>query len=175
MHIFIQRLEVATTTSERGTKGNHYSMTIQFRLQSILKLRQYKRELERLSVASARKNHAELLAKRDDISQKRHELICELRQMNQNEVWIVDQIGSRQRHIEILNQQLLIANTMIEKAESNVAECLARLISADQAATALERLANRNFADFQGKQAKIETRQFDELAQTDRSASEKVR
>ena len=143
-------------------------MPFQFRLESVLKLRQHQREQERQSVVLSRERHAEFAAKSDAIRQKRLAVINELRQMTQDDVWVVDQVHLRQNHLEILNQDLLNAEADIARAESHLAECLNRLIAADQAACALERLAELQRAEFSRKQARIEVRNFEELARPDR-------
>ena len=144
------------------------SMQFQFRLESVLKLRQHERERQRQSVTLARQKHAEYTAKRDDITQSRLAVIKELRQMNRDDVWVVDQVNLRQNHIEILNQDLLNVEADIARADSHLAECLKRLISADQAACALERLAELQRAEFHKNEARIEARNFDDLARPDR-------
>jgi flagellar export protein FliJ len=143
-------------------------MTFQFRLESVLKLRQHERERQRQSVTLARQRHAEFTAKRDDITQARLAVIKELRQMNRDDVWAVEQIHLRQNHVEILNQDLLDAESDVVRAESDLAECLKRLISADQAASALERLAELQRAEFLKNDARIEARNFDDLVRPDR-------
>ncbi len=143
-------------------------MMFQFRLESVLKLRQYERERQRQSVVLARERHAEFAAKRDAISQSRLAVIKELRQMNRDDVWVVDQVNLRQNHIEILNQGLLNAEADVVRAESQLAECLKRLISADQAACALERLAELQRTEFHKNEARIEARNLEDIARPDR-------
>ena len=143
-------------------------MTFQFRLESVLKLRQHERERERQSVTLARNIHVESSAKRDGITQRRLAVISELRQMNRDNVWVVDQIQLRQNHIEILNQDLFNAEADLAKAESHLAECLQRLISADKAASALERLAEIQRAEFHQKEARFEARTVEDLAKSER-------
>ena len=142
-------------------------MPFQFRLESVLKLRQLERERQRQSVTFARLRHAEFAAKRDAITEARLAVIDELRQMNRDDAWIVDQVHLRQNHIEILNRDLLNAETDVARAESNLAECLKRLIAADQAACVLERLAELQRAEFHKNEARIEARNFEDLARPD--------
>ena len=157
-----RELTIAEDTYERRP------MLFQFRLESVLKLRQREREHERQSAAFARKRHAEFIARRDTIVQKRLSVISELRQMTCAEVWVSDHVQRRQSHIEILNQDLLRAEVDVAIAETQLAECLKRLISADQAARALERLAELQSAEFRRKEDGIELRRFEDLAKPDR-------
>ena len=143
-------------------------MTFHFRLESVLKLRQHERERERQIVAQARRRHGEVTSKKEAIAQARFEVISELRQMKLDDIWVVDQIQSRQCHIEILNQELRRAEADIASAELLLAECLKRLISADQAACSLERLAELQRTEFHRIEAKNEARSIDDLAKPDR-------
>ena len=140
----------------------------QFRLESVLKLRQREREHERQASALARKRYAESTATRDSIAQKRQSVIGELRQMNCEDAWVVDHIHRRQNHIEILNQDLISAEADVSKAETHLSACLKRLISADQAASALERLAELQFAEFRRNKEQIELRRTEDFAKPDR-------
>ncbi|MEI8021181.1 MAG: hypothetical protein WCH39_23445 [Schlesneria sp.] len=143
-------------------------MPFQFRLEAVLKLRQRECERQRQSVTLARQKHAEDTARREFITRARLAVIDELRQMNRDDVWDVDQIQLRQNHIEILNQDLLHVEADVAKAESHLAECLKRLISADQAVGALERLAEMQRVEFHKNEARIEARNLEDLARPDR-------
>ncbi len=143
-------------------------MTFRFRFESVLKLRQHERERERQTVAQARRSHAEVIAKKDAIVQKRMTTISELRQMSVGDIWIVDQIQSRQAHIEILNQELFHVEVDLAKAESHLAKCLKHLIAADQAVCSLERLAEHQRTEFDRTEAKIEARFLDDIASPNR-------
>ena len=142
-------------------------MMFQFRLESVLKLRQLERERERQTVARARCRHAEATEKKEALGQARLEVVSELRRMNLGEVWFIDQIQSRQSHIEILDQELLKADAEVARMELHLAECLKRLISADQAACALERLAELQRAEFHKNEARIEARNVEDLVRPD--------
>lgn len=129
-----------------------------------MKLREHERDLQQQRVAAARIWHAELIAERDELANQRASVLAELRAMNEGTSLSVTQVIHRQRHAEQLGKALVVAETAVVEATSQVKSNLNRLILADQAVRGLELLAERQLAEYQKSQAKIAIQEYDDFA-----------
>jgi len=134
-------------------------MAFHFRLQTVLKVRQRERDLQQQSVARARACHAKCVADRELIASDRTIVMDELRRFNEGETWTLDQVLHRQRHAEQLGQALELAEVTVVESSSQLQNSLERLVIANQSVQALERLAERQFAEYQDFQAKSAARE----------------
>ena len=124
-------------------------MSFQFRLHSVLKLRQQQRDVERQSVALAKLVHAENVAKQSELTSIRRAAIDELRVCNDGDAWKADWVASRQRHAEQLQEALVLAEAAVAEAESQLQWKLKRLVASNQAVRVLEQLCERQYSEFQ--------------------------
>ncbi len=139
-------------------------MSFQFRLQSVLKLRQHERDVQRQLFAAASDLRTAKIAERNWLMEDRIAVLNELRSMNDDHSWPVAQVVHRQRHAEQLLRELAIAEADVVEADAQLEICLNRLILADRAVRGLERLEERQLADYQITQARIESQEFDDIA-----------
>ena len=169
-------------------------MTFQFRLSTVLKVREYERNLHRQSVSMARETHSQCLADCHCIASERTALLAELRELNDGdsmpEGWRVigggwraelrepndgkslplDKIALRQRHAEQLRLQLEMAEIAADDAARNLERCLKSLILANRSVQVLEHLAERQLAEFAKSEARAEAREFDDFVNGSRRA-----
>lgn len=124
-------------------------MPFQFRLQAVLNLRQQQRDLCQLSVANARETHDRCVERLNNLASHRQAVMEDLRRMNDEAQWTTDLVMHHQRHASQLGEAIKLATTAIAEALSQLRSCREQLLAADQAVRALEKLAERRFADYQ--------------------------
>jgi len=134
-------------------------MSFHFRLQTVLKVRQRERDVQQQLVAKARTVHAKCIADRNLLASHRETVIGELRSLNEQEAWSLDQVLHRQRHAEQLGHALAIAEATVVDASFQLESGIERLVIADQSVRALERLAERQFAEYQDRKTKSAARE----------------
>ena len=145
-------------------------MTFQFRLSTVLKVREYERNLHRQSVSMARETHSQCLADCHCIASERTALLAELRELNDGDSLPIDKIANRRRHAEQLSHQLELAEIAADDAARNLERCLKSLILANRSVQVLEHLAERQLAEFAKSEARAEAREFDDFVNGSRRA-----
>ena len=129
-------------------------MRFRFRLNSVLALRQRERDIKQQLVARARADLAKLISDRDRLSDARRAVMDSLRILNGDSRWDVDQVIHRQRHATQLGTELNLAEAAIIDGRADLQTCLMQLVAVNQAVAALEKLAERRFAEHQESLAK---------------------
>lgn len=122
-------------------------MKFHFRLKSVLATRMREREQKQQSVAEARARLEKQVMNRDRLDGLRATAMQELRVMNDDANWDVDQVIFRQHHVDRLANELRAAEAAILKAQLELQSGLAQLLAADQSVRALEKLEERRFLE----------------------------
>jgi flagellar biosynthesis chaperone FliJ len=146
-------------------------MSFHFGLQSILKLSQQKRELEKQAVQVARNVQDRAVAHRDGIARLHAQQLDELRNLQNGSLLDIDRILCCQRHAEVLRLSLSNADDGIAEAAATLRDALDRLSIADRAAQSLERLAVRKLGEFQQRQSRFEEQELGSMLAVHRRPS----
>ena len=140
-------------------------MAMEFRLQSVLKIRQQARDLLQKAVLTRRADHAKALQDRDALGKLRATIIDELRCLNENPDWDVAAVSQRQQYAEDLADALIKADLAIDFAFNELDSSLQKLVSADQAVRALELLKEKQIAESRTFQSKRNDRDIEDAFQ----------
>lgn len=132
----------------------------QFTLQSLLRIRQQERDLQRQSTADFRRSHDRYVAERDELIFARNQVLNELRRMNQGPALEATQVLQRHQHAEQLGIAISLADKSVSRAANALEESIGRLIIADQSVRALEQLKDRKQVEFRTRQDKAATHDF---------------
>ena len=130
-------------------------MAFQFRLRTVLKVRQLERDQQRQVVSNARACLTKVVADRDRLVDGRMIVIDELRRLNDSEVWDINHVLDRQRHTAQLGQALAATEFTLTKAKTQLEAAITRLVEADQLVKALERISERQLAEYEVSQLKL--------------------
>ena len=133
-------------------------MRFQFRLRSVLELRQRERDRKQQSVADARARLAKQITERDRLHDLRSAVIEDLRVMKSGGPWHVDQTILLQHHADHLGAEFALAEAAIIKGQADLETSLTLLVAANRSVRALEKLAERQFAEHQASLAKSAAR-----------------
>lgn len=133
-------------------------MGFQFRLQSVLNLRQQSRDLKRQEVIEQREAYANAVSIRDSREGDRASVLKNLKSLQSDEIWDVAAITQCLRYAETLADELIKADQTVSELLSQLNFSLQTLISADQSVRALELLAEKQQAEFQRFQSNREQR-----------------
>lgn len=123
-------------------------MAFQFRLQILLNVRQNEREQRQRAVAVVRGQLADAIQTHSEWSTQRAEISDSLRILNNSEEWEANQVRQLQLRAEQLATQLRSVKARIAEAETELANRHQELLRADQSVRALERLAERQLAEY---------------------------
>lgn len=140
-------------------------MAMEFRLQSVLKIRQQARDLLQQAVLTRRADHAKALQNRDSLAKLRSTIIDELRCLNENPDWDVAAVSQRQQYAEELTDALFKADLAIDIALTELDSFLQKLVSADQAVKSLELLNEKQIAESRTFQSKRNDRDVEDAFQ----------
>ena len=143
-------------------------MAFQFRLQSVLKVRQQDRDLQRQTVMTARRVVADAFSKRDQLAKARDAVINDIRSLNAGEEWDQQKIAQARRYADDLAFAISEAEADIAMATSKLDASIRGLVLADQAAQSLERLAESQIAEFRGRQRKLEEQELQDVTNAQR-------
>ncbi len=146
-------------------------MTFQFRLQAVLTIRRRERDLLKPYLAIASESYAICVAERDSLVKQRSSVTSEIRRNNDETQWSLDQIIDRQRHSDQLGEAVANADVAVEVAAARLEDCRKQLIAADQSVRILEKLSERQFAEFQTGEAKSAAHELDDAMSARRWAA----
>lgn len=130
-------------------------MGFQFRLKSILMLRQRERDLQEQFVAKCQTDLEKCIVKRNELSDAKQAVYEQIRLINESAVCDVLQMIHRQRYSDQLANELVLAEAEIHRAETDLEKCRRELLTAIQSVRALEKLSERRFVEYQQTQATL--------------------
>ena len=143
-------------------------MSFQFRWQSVLQIRHRHRDIERQELAAVQTEYEKCVAERNQLTNARMAVIHELRLLNDCDLLDVGKLNEWRHYAEGLAQALISAETHVAAARSKLEHSRKRLIAADQAAQAMEHLAERQFDEFQQCQTRMEQRELNDFTNSRR-------
>ena|SRR5665213_1261913 len=143
-------------------------VTFKFRLSTVLKVREHERNVHRQAVAIARADYTQQSLERDRIAAVRAVILDELREINNGDGWQVDKVTHRQRHAEQLSRELELADAAVSQAAQHLERSLKSLVLSNQSVQVLEGLAERQLAEFEDVQTKVQAREYDDYLNSSR-------
>jgi flagellar export protein FliJ len=133
-----------------------------FRLTSVLKYREHIREQRRAMLAAVLAELAQLDARREATETRRTLQLDELRDIVAAGTVDIDAAAARRFHSSLLTYDLLKLAHERRLIEQQVAAVRAALVTADQAVKALEKLADRQRAEWDARQIQKADREREE-------------
>ena len=137
----------------------------QFRLAPLLTLRENERDLRRQALAAALRREDELKQARRQLERERGRQLEEVRRLGQPGALNVDGANSRRVYAGQLVTWLLQIEQERKGATQQVELCREALVLADQQVQALEKLRDRQLAEFRLNEERREARNLEEAWQ----------
>lgn len=135
-----------------------------FRLETLVRLRLVERDQRRAELAKAQQAEAVLVGQIDEIERQRGELTGQLRQLASPGQANIDALVRAHRYeLTLITQVKQLAGQLVQ-VRAEVDRRRQALVEADRGVRVLEKLRERQQTAHQAHQAKLEMRQFDELA-----------
>jgi flagellar export protein FliJ len=137
-----------------------------FRLESLLKLRKNQRDVRRQALAEVLQRDDELVADRRQTEAERDVQIRELRALaGQGADFDVDASTARRYYAAQLSGRLGDIDGRRTALAGRIDECRQALVRADQSVKSLEKLSEKQAAEFVGRHERIEARLVEEAWQ----------
>jgi len=119
-----------------------------FRLEPLLRYRRYHRDLCRQRLAEAMREDEDLLNQRRELENEREHLIDELRRMQSEGEVDVDRAAARRYYVGQLLARIVGGEQRRQVVRRKIDQCRHALVQADQAVKVLEKLAEKQRAEF---------------------------
>ncbi len=137
----------------------------EYRLKSLLTIREAQRDLQRLQLAEARAMHDKLIEQRAALQQEMIDQMQFIRSgMAPGQTVDVQRLAWGHRYEQVVREQLSALAEQEQAAEAEVARRRESLLSADRDVRTLEKLRERQLEEFRKQQASAEIRALDEVA-----------
>ncbi|MGE5192886.1 MAG: hypothetical protein ACM3U2_10310 [Deltaproteobacteria bacterium] len=145
--------------------------TFLFKLEPLLKLRKNERDIRQQSLACLLRLDGELAGRRRQISARRDVQIEELRALNTGgNVIDIDASTARRDYAVRLAATMGEIDIQRTALAPKIDECRLALVRADQAVKSLEKLAEKQQAEFAFQQERLESRALEETWQANHCA-----
>ena len=138
--------------------------TYQFRLRTLQKMREQKRDLAQRRLAQAKQQRAEIERSEQEVRDQLQGLEQHMRKAIAQQPVEVDRIMDGHRHQLSLQARLADLDSALAQATAEVAECRDKLVEADRDVKILEKLHQRQLTEHEKQQQAHEARQLDEAA-----------
>lgn len=145
-------------------------MSVPFRFDTVLKIRETERNACLQSFAAEQSREAVLREERDLIANERLLALDQLRTLQERASWTAEQAVSHQQHLEQLAARLTAAESALNDSTTQVSLRRQELLEADFAVKALDKLATRHHADQSRLTQVKEERDRDDTRRTGRAA-----
>ena len=145
-------------------------MSVPFRFDTVLKIRETERDVCLQSFAAEQSREATLRAERDRIAEERLRALDELRTLQEGTSWSAEQAIAHQQHLEQLAQRLATAELTWNEATTQVTLRRQELLDADFAVKALDKLDERHHVDQSRLTQAKEERDRDDIRRPGRAA-----
>lgn len=122
-----------------------------FRLESLQKFRENQRDLCRQSLAQALAAEASLVEQHLEVERERASTLAELREFNDGDKLVIDRAAARRYHAGQLAYRLRQLDLQRQQAAIVVAQCRQLLVQADQGVKVLEKLSEKQQAEFEAE------------------------
>lgn len=136
----------------------------EFRLQSVLRLREHQREQRQMELANAYKRLREIQTSQSSVHREIQELVLHMRSHNNKENVDVDRLLDGHRYQLALKARLAEIAQAMGEASDEVERCRRNLIEADRQVKVLEKLHEKQLDEHRQRLAREETKQLDEAA-----------
>lgn len=136
-----------------------------FKLQPLQTFREHQRDLCRQVLAKFLADDAALVAQRQELEQTRIALLAEMAEMQQQSRWDVKKVTARRYHAGQLQVQMQMVDIQREQVARQLELCRETLAKADQGVKVLERLSEKQFAEFKKVQEARESRELEDVWQ----------
>lgn len=138
---------------------------MKFRLQSLLRYRTHQRDLCRMYLAEVLLAQRKLQQLREELEQERELQWQEGADLSRGGRVSIERLKARRYHVGHLQMQLKQNSLEQQLVAEQLELCRQALIQADQKVRALEKLREKQQAEWQAEQIKRETRQVEEAWQ----------
>jgi flagellar biosynthesis chaperone FliJ len=122
-----------------------------FRLESLQKFRENQRDLCRQALAQALAAEATLAEQHADVEREREATLAELRAFNDEDKLSIDRAAARRYHAGQLAYRLRQLDLQRQQAALVVTQCRQLLVQADQGVKVLEKLSEKQQAEFEAE------------------------
>lgn len=122
-----------------------------FRLESLQKFRENQRDLRRQALAQALAAEASLVEQQVEVERERESTLAELRAFNDGDRLSIDRAAARRYHAGQLAYRLRQLDLQRQQAAIVVAQCRQLLVQADQGVKVLEKLSEKQQAEFEAE------------------------
>jgi flagellar biosynthesis chaperone FliJ len=122
-----------------------------FRLESLQKFRENQRDLCRQALAQALAAEAALAEQHADVEREREATLAELRAFNDEDKLSIDRAAARRYHAGQLAYRLRQLELQRQQAALVVTQCRQLLVQADQGVKVLEKLSEKQQAEFEAE------------------------
>lgn len=122
-----------------------------FRLESLQKFRENQRDLCRQALAQALAREVQLVEQRAEVERERDATLAELRALNEGDRLSIDRAAARRYHAGQLTYRIREVELKRQQAAAVVAQCRQALMQADQGVKVLEKLSEKQQAEFEAE------------------------
>lgn len=122
-----------------------------FRLESLQQFRENRRDLCRQALAQALAREAELAEQQAEAEREREATLAELRALNESDRLSIDRAAARRYHAGQLAYRIRQLELQRQQAAEVVAQCRQVLVQADQGVKVLEKLSEKQQAEFEAE------------------------
>lgn len=133
-----------------------------FRLESLQKYRENQRDLCRQALAQALAREAELAGQRADVEREREATLSELRALNESGTLPINRAAARRYHAGQLTYRIRQLELQRQQASALVVRCRELLVQADQGVKVLEKLSEKQFAEYEAEVERQASREREE-------------
>lgn len=145
-------------------------MSVPFRFDTVLKIRETERDVKRQAFALGQARETTLRAERDRIADERLRALDDLRTLQAANGWSAEQALTRQQHAKHLARELAIAEAALSEVIAQSALQRLELLEANSAVKALEKLADRHHSDQTKAEHAQDERDRDDIRRSGRAA-----
>lgn len=145
-------------------------MSVPFRFDTVLRIRETERDARRQALALQQADEASRRAERDRLIGERQQALYDLRTLTASSGWTAERALARQNHAEQLARDLARAEISLHEAVAQTALRRQELLEADTAVKALEKLADRHHSGQQQAELARDERDRDDLRRPGRAA-----
>lgn len=134
----------------------------EFRLESLLKYRRYRRDVLQSIYVNLLGQKREMESQREALTHRRERQIDEIRDINDASRVDISAAAARRFHSARIGAELLLQARDLEQLEQQIAVCRRELTAAEQDVEAIEKLKERQRGEFEYRQNRREQRELED-------------